>query len=106
MYNWFEIKQVNEACGNGKVSCTKSVTVIFPNTTINLWRGSVGVNGTSVNLPVYGKGKTFEHLVIDIFNRLFQYFASIGTNNGFKSRLDNRSELYKAWNDTTIRPAV
>ena len=65
MYNWFEIRQVNEACGNGKVSCTKSVSVIFPNATINLWRGSVGVNGTSVNLPVYGKGKTFEHLVIE-----------------------------------------
>ena len=49
--NMFEIRQVNEPCGNGQPSCTKSLTLIFPTVTIDLRRGSVVVNGTTVNLP-------------------------------------------------------
>ena len=53
--NSFEIRQVNEPCGNRKVSCTKSISVIFPEMFINLERGSVMVNGTAVTLPAnYG----------------------------------------------------
>ena len=47
--NMFEIKQVNEPCGNGRPSCTKSLTLIFPNVTIDLLRGSVVVNDTNVH---------------------------------------------------------
>jgi hypothetical protein len=53
--NIFEIRQVNEPCGNGNFSCTKSLTVIFPNVTIQLLRGSVVVNDSQIDLPVsYG----------------------------------------------------
>ena len=54
----FEIRQVNEACGNGKVSCTKSVSVMFPGISVDLQRGSVAVNGSNVNLPFHYRGKT------------------------------------------------
>ena len=57
--NTFEIRQVNEPCGNGNVSCTKSLTVIFPNVTIQLLRGSVVVNDSEVDLPVSYEGKLF-----------------------------------------------
>ena len=57
--NTFEIRQVNEPCGNGNVSCTKSLTVIFPNVTIQLLRGSVKVNDAEVDLPRYYEGKLF-----------------------------------------------
>ena len=55
--NSFEVRQVNEACGNRKVSCTKSVSVIVPGLNIVLERGSVTVNGTLVTLPVNYGGK-------------------------------------------------
>ena len=48
--NTFEIRQVNEPCGNGEPSCTKSLTVIFPNITIELRRGSVVINGSEIDL--------------------------------------------------------
>ena len=51
----FEIRQVNEKCGNGQPSCTKSLTVIFPNVTIQLLRGSVVVNGATVSLVYMSK---------------------------------------------------
>ena len=57
--NTFEIRQVNEPCGNGNFSCTKSLTVIFPNVTIQLLRGSVMVNDSEVDLPRYYEGKLF-----------------------------------------------
>jgi hypothetical protein len=57
--NTFEIRQVNEPCGNGNVSCTKSLTVIFPNVTIQLLRGTVVVNYSEVDLPRYYEGKLF-----------------------------------------------
>ena len=57
MYNWFEIREVNEACNGGKVTCTKSITVIFPEMVIYLKRGSVTVNGSKVDLPVSYPGK-------------------------------------------------
>ena len=53
----FEIRQVNEPCGNGEPSCTKSLTVIFPNVTIQLLRGSVVVNDTEIDLPASYEGK-------------------------------------------------
>ena len=49
--NKFEIRQVNERCGSGQVSCTKSLTVIFPTLTIQLLRGSVMVNYLEIALP-------------------------------------------------------
>ncbi|CAB4021859.1 von Willebrand factor-like, partial [Paramuricea clavata] len=56
--NTFEVRQVNEPCGNGEPSCTKSLTVIFPNVTIQLLRGSVMVNGTDIVLPATYGGVT------------------------------------------------
>ena len=61
----FEVRQVNEACGNRKVSCTKSVSVIFPEMIINLERGSVMVNGTTVTLPANYGGNIYLCLVHD-----------------------------------------
>ena len=55
--NTFEVRQTNEPCGNGDPSCTKSLTVIFPSVTIQLFRGSVVVNGTKVILPARYQGK-------------------------------------------------
>jgi hypothetical protein len=59
--NTFEVRQVNEPCGNGEPSCTKSLTVIFPNVTIQLMRGSVMVNGTEIVLPATYGGKFFQN---------------------------------------------
>jgi hypothetical protein len=58
--NTFEVRQVNEPCGNGEPSCTKSLTVIFPNVTIQLLRGSVVVNDTDIVLPATYGGKHTE----------------------------------------------
>ena len=55
--NTFEIRQVNEPCGNGEPSCTKSLTVILPNVTIQLLRGSVAVNGNKYNSSAHYEGK-------------------------------------------------
>ena len=59
--NTFEVRQVNEPCGNGEPSCTKSLTVIFPYVTIQLMRGSVMVNDTEVVLPATYGGKFFQN---------------------------------------------
>ena len=45
---WFEIKQVNDRCGNGGVTCTKAIGIWFPSLYINLERGTVEVNGSMV----------------------------------------------------------
>ena len=63
--NWFEVRQVNEACGNGRVSCTKSLSVIFPRIVIDLQRGSVAVNRTNVVLPYNYGGKLFVCVISD-----------------------------------------
>ena len=55
--NTFEIRQANEPCGNGVPTCTRSLTVIFSNITIQLRRGMTLVNGEEVKLPVYEDGK-------------------------------------------------
>ncbi len=57
--NTFEVRQVNEPCGNGqpRPSCTKSLTVIFPNVTIQLLRGSVVVHGNTITTPAFYPGK-------------------------------------------------
>ena len=57
--NTFEVKQENEACGNGEPSCTKSLTVRFPNAdvTIQLLRGIVLVNNDDISLPASFSGK-------------------------------------------------
>ena len=55
--NTFEIRQENEPCGNGLPTCTKSLTVIFPDLTIKLKRGSTSVNGGKVTLPVSYEGE-------------------------------------------------
>ena len=47
--NMFEIRQVNEPCGNGRPSCTKSLTLMFSNVTIDLLRGNVVLNDTIVH---------------------------------------------------------
>ena len=60
--NTFEVRQTNEPCGNGDPSCTKSLTVIFPSVTIQLFRGSVVVNGTNVILPARYQGKLSSYL--------------------------------------------
>ena len=46
--NTFEIRQANEPCGNGVPTCTRSLTVIFPDITIELRRGITLVNGAEV----------------------------------------------------------
>ena len=61
--NWFEVRQVNEACGNGRVSCTKSLSVTFPRIVIDLQRGSVAVNSTNVVLPFNHGGKLSVNVV-------------------------------------------
>ena len=55
--NLFEVRQVNEPCGNSKVTCTKSVSITFPELVINLERGLVTVNGSAVTLPANYGGK-------------------------------------------------
>ena len=57
--NTFEIRQVTEECGDGTVTCTKSLTVIFHGSlTIQLQRGVVLVNGGVVSLPTAYGGKS------------------------------------------------
>ena len=53
----FEIRQANEPCGNGQPSYTKSLTVIFPNVTIQLLCGSVVVDDNVITLPSSYDGK-------------------------------------------------
>ena len=56
--NTFEIRQVTEECGDGTVTCTKSLTVIFHGSlTIELQRGVVLVNGGVQSLPTVHGGK-------------------------------------------------
>ena len=55
--NTFEVRQVNEPCGTGEQSCTKSLTVIFPTVTIQLLRGRVVVNAITISLPHSYDGK-------------------------------------------------
>ena len=57
--NTFEIRQQNEPCGNGLQTCTKSLTVIFPDLTIQLQRGMIRVNGEEVISSTNYKGKIF-----------------------------------------------
>ena len=62
--NTFEIRQVNEPCGNGRPSCTKSLTITFPNVTIQLLRGSVVVNDTTIDtFPKSYEGKLNDYVV-------------------------------------------
>ena len=52
--NIFEVIEVNEPCGNGQVSCVKSVRLFIPNlATIIVERGKVSVNGTDVTAESY-----------------------------------------------------
>ena len=55
--NTFEVRQVNEPCGTGEQSCTKSLTLIFPTVTIQLPRGTVVVNAITISLPQSYDGK-------------------------------------------------
>lgn len=55
--NLFEIRQVNEPCGNGFVSCTLSLSVMIPGYVVILERNRVEVNGLTVLLPVNYLGK-------------------------------------------------
>ena len=64
MNNSFEIRQVNEACNGGQVSCTKSLSVIFPELVIYLGRGSVMVNGSTVNFPYNYGGRIVRTYVV------------------------------------------
>ena len=67
MYNWFEIREVNEACNGGQVTCTKSISVIFPVMVIYLKRGSVMVNGSTVTLPYSRGGKITVYVFICVY---------------------------------------
>ena len=63
--NTFEVRQVNEPCGAGEQSCTKSLTLIFPTVTIQLQRGSVLVNDIAISLPESYDGKrNFENFLL------------------------------------------
>ena len=54
----FEVLQENEPCGNGKVACTKAITVKVKGLTIHVDRGDVvTVDGASVTPPYSKKGK-------------------------------------------------
>ena len=54
----FEVLQKNEPCGNGKVTCTKAITVKVKGLTIHVIRGGlVTVDGASVTPPYNNKGK-------------------------------------------------
>lgn len=55
--NKFEVIQSNEACLNGSVSCTSSITVKIAGYTIELQRGETLVNGSKVTLPQYYPGE-------------------------------------------------
>ena len=56
----FEIIQANEPCGNGQVTCTRSVTVTFGTLNIELRRGMTLVNGAEINLPQNAAEVTYE----------------------------------------------
>ena len=55
--NTFEIRQVNEQCGNGLPTCTKTLTIIFPGLKIELRRGQTLVNDEEPKFPFSYKGK-------------------------------------------------
>jgi hypothetical protein len=72
--NTFEIRQVNEPCGNGEPSCTKSLTVIFPDVTIELLRGSVVINGSEIDLSSTYEGIcSFQAINLFIISSLAKY---------------------------------
>lgn len=54
----FEIRQVNEPCGNGLVTCTQSLSLIIPGFIVNLERNRVKVNGSTITLPANYTGKS------------------------------------------------
>ena len=53
----FEIRQVNEPCGNGLVACTQSLSLIIPGYIVILERNRVKVNGSTISLPANYTGK-------------------------------------------------
>lgn len=55
--NTFEIRQENEPCGNGPPTCTKSLTVFFPELTIKLQRGMYFVDGEEITFSTSFRGK-------------------------------------------------
>ena len=56
--NVFEIRQVNEPCGNGLVACTQSLSLVIPGFIVNLERNEVKVNGSTITLPANYTGKS------------------------------------------------
>ena len=56
--NVFEIRQVNEPCGNGLVACTQSLSLVIPGFIVNLERNGVKVNGSTITLPANYTGKS------------------------------------------------
>ncbi|XP_028410566.1 IgGFc-binding protein-like [Dendronephthya gigantea] len=88
--NTFEIRQENEPCGNGLVTCTKSITVIFPGLTIKLQRGMTNVNGGeissstnygAVNVTIHGNGRTVvtsDYGVTVFWNNVYNVRVTIG----------------------------
>ena len=55
----FEVRQANEPCGNGVPTCTRSLTVIFRDLSIELRRGTTLVNGAEIDLPQNGAAVTY-----------------------------------------------
>ena len=54
----FEIRQVNEPCGNGFVACTQSLSLVIPGFIVTLERNRVRVNGSTVTLPANYTGES------------------------------------------------
>ncbi|XP_028406465.1 uncharacterized protein LOC114528955 [Dendronephthya gigantea] len=88
--NTFEIRQENEPCGNGLVTCTKSITVIFRGLIIKLQRGVTNVNGGdissstnygAVNITIHSNGRTVvtsDYGVTVFWNNVYNVRVIIG----------------------------
>ena len=73
----FIVLTKNKPCGNGKVTCTDSVTVTVKGLTIHVRRGGqVTVFGASVRLPYKNKGK--KHL--SLINTTLHFSFVVGEN--------------------------
>ena len=57
----FEVLQKNEGCGSGRVSCTKSLRILFHGIEVQMERrGIVYVDGNRVTLPWTLRGTLFK----------------------------------------------
>ena len=73
--NTFEVRQVNEPCLGGDVTCTKSLTIILPGITIGLEKGRVLVNGAVVTVFPYRYGGKLVVFRINKYNTVMHLFT-------------------------------